>query len=70
MALSSIGDGGVHNGGVLWQCGVYNGSNPSLFGQIFVDLHILLLVRINYYACGYFITRAAVRLRLPYTDMT
>ena len=32
LAVSSIGDGGVHNGGVLWQCGAYNGSNPSLFG--------------------------------------
>ena len=36
MVLSSIGDGGVHNGGgVLLQCGVYNGSNPSLFGYSF-----------------------------------
>ena len=36
MSLSSIGDGGVHNGGgVLSKCGVHNGSNPSLFGETF-----------------------------------
>ena len=77
MALSSIGDGGVHNGGVLWQCGVYNGSNPSLFGYSFcgpayfiTQADKLLRVRTIFYACVYFITRATVRLRLPYTDMT
>ena len=61
MSLSSIGDGGVHNGGgVLWQCGVYNVSNPSLFGNSFcgpayfiTPADILLRVRIKYYACGY-----------------
>ena len=56
MALISIGDGGVHNGGgVLCQNGVYNGSNPSLFGYSF---------------CGpaYFITRAdnLLRMRMIY----
>ena len=53
MVLSSIGDGGVHNGGggVLCQCGVYNRSNPSLFGYSF---------------CGpaYFIKRADKLLRV------
>ena len=53
MSLSSIGDGGVNKGGVLCQCGVYNGSNPSLFGYSFVGLHILLRVPINCYACEY-----------------
>ena len=61
MCLSSIGDRGVHNegGGVLWQCGVYNGSNPSLFGYSFsgpaffiTRADKLLPVRMSYYACG------------------
>ena len=58
MPLSHIGDEGVHNWGgggeegVFCQCGVYNGSNPSLFGENFLGLHILLRVRMNYYACG------------------
>ena len=58
MALSSIRDGGsVHNGGggglVLCQCGVYNGSIPSLIG----DFQTL---------CGpaCFITRAEISLRV------
>ena len=35
-APKSIGDGGVHNGGgVLCNCGIYNGSNRSLFGETF-----------------------------------
>ena len=74
MPLSSIGDGGVHNGGggggVLCKCGVYNGSNPSFFGETFCGpayfitrADDLLRVRVIYYACGYFITRAD-------TDMT
>ena len=63
MPVSSIGDGGVHNGGVFCQCGVYKGSIPSLFGDFFVGLHILLRLLIIYYACGYLITRAD-------TDMT
>ena len=78
MPLSSIEDGGVHNGrGVLRQCGVYNGSNPPLFGEIFCGpayfitrADKLLRVRMIYCACGQFITRAIIRLRLPYTDMT
>ena len=71
MSLSSIGDWGVHNGGrVLCQCGVYNGSNLFLFGYSFCGpayfitrADKLLRVRIIYYACVYFITRAD-------TDMT
>ena len=61
MPLSSIGDGGVHNGGgggVLWQSGVYNGSNLSLFGEIFCGpayfiarADKLLRVRMIYFAC-------------------
>ena len=70
MLLSSIADGGVHNGGVLWKCGVYNGSNPTLFGENFCGpakfitcADNLLRVRMIYYACGFFITCAV-------TDMT
>ena len=70
MSLSSRGDGGVHNGGVLWQSGVYNGSNATLFGYSFGGPAFfipradkLLRVRTIYYACVYFITRAD-------TDMT
>ena len=67
MPLSSIGDGGVHNegGGVRGQFGVYNGSNPSLLGKIFCGppyfircADNLSRVRLIYYACGYFVTRA------------
>ena len=53
-------------GGVICQCGVYNGSNHSLFGEKFCAPSyyitradnllrvrmILFLVRIYYYACG------------------
>ena len=68
MCLSSIGDGGVHNGGgVLRQCGVYNGSNPSFFGYGFCGpayflarAYKLLRVRMIYYACGRFNTRADI----------
>ena len=79
MSLNSIGDGAVHDGGegVLRQCGVYNGSNPSYFGYslcgpafFITRADNFLRVRIIFYPCVYFITRAAVRLRLPYTDMT
>ena len=53
MFISSKGDGGVHNGGggVLCQCAVYNGSNPSLFGE-------------NFCGPAYFITRADDLLRV------
>ena len=73
MYLSSIGDGGVHNvgGGVLRQCGVYNGSNPSLFGHRFCGPAFfitradeLLRVLIVYYAYG------SPPLTRLYTDMT
>ena len=61
MALSSIGDVGVHNGGgVVCQCGAYNESNLSLFGYSFFGpayfitrADDLLGVRMFYYACGY-----------------
>ena len=73
MSLSSIGDGGVHNGGggVLCQCGVYNRSNPSLIGETFCGpayfitrADSFLRVRIIYYACGCFITRENILLRV------
>ena len=58
MVLNSIRDGGVHTGGVFCQCGVYNGSNPSLFDEIsFGPAYFItgadksLRVRIVYYAC-------------------
>ena len=64
-------------GGFRCQCGVYNGCNPSLFGEtsfgpayFITRAESLLRVRMIYYACGYFIRRAAVRLRLSHTDMT
>ena len=61
MSLSSIGDGGVHNGGgVLRKCGVYNASNPSLSGKtsfgpayFITRADKLLRVRMIFYACGY-----------------
>ena len=61
MPISSKGDGGVHNlrGGVLCQCGVYNVSNPSLFGENFrgsaffiTRADNLFSVCMIYYACG------------------
>ena len=66
MALSSIGMGVfTTGGGVLWQCGAYNGSNPSLFGLNFCGAAYfitradkLLRVRMIYYACGSFFTCA------------
>ena len=65
MSLCSIGDRGVHNGGVLCRCGVYNGSNPSLIGETFcgpayfiTHADNLLRVRILDFAFGRFVTRA------------
>ena len=59
MALSSIGGGGFHNGGVLSKCGVSNGSNLSLFGESFCGpayfitrVDKLLQVQMIYFACG------------------
>ena len=50
-------------GGVLCECGVYNGSNSSLFGYSFCGPAYfitrsdkLLRVRMIYYACGRSIT--------------
>ena len=57
-------------GGVLCQCGVYNGFNPSLLGETYFGpayfitrADKLLRVRINYYACYRTPT-------VPYTDVT
>ena len=66
MPLSIIGDWGVDNvGGVHSKCGVYNGSNPSLFGENFCGpayfitrANKLLRVRIIHFAGGLYITRA------------
>ena len=58
MVLSSIGDGDVQNGGIVCQCGVYNGSKASYLDRVFVGLHSLLHVRIIHHACGRFTTRA------------
>ena len=71
MPLSNIGDGGVQNGGVvLWEYGVYNGSNPSLIGETFIEpayfirgADDFLRVRMSFYSCENFFTRAN-------TDMT
>ena len=62
MPLSSIGAGRVHNGeGVLRQCGVYNGSNLSFFGEFFCGPAYFITradsfrrVRMFYYACFLF----------------
>ena len=71
MGLCSIGDGGVHNGGGFFgNVGFTTGLILPYLDRVSVGRHILLRVRISYYACGWFITRAAVRLRLHYTDMT
>ena len=63
--------GALATGGVLWQCGADNGSNPSFFGYSFCGpayfnprADKLLRVRMLYYACGYFITRADILLRV------
>ena len=65
MSLNSIGDGSVHNGGVFCQCGVYNGSDLSLFEESFcwpacfiTRADKILRVQMIYYACGYFIKGA------------
>ena len=59
MALSSIEDGGVHNrGGSFANVGFTAGLILPYLHIVFVGLHILLRVRIFYYECGYFFTRA------------
>ena len=59
MAVFTTGEG------VFCQWGVYNGSNPSLFGEFFsgpayfiTRAEDLLGVQMIYYACGDFNTRA------------
>ena len=73
VSLSSIGDWGVHNRGVLCKCGAYNGSNPSLFGDFLTfcgpacfitRADNLVCVRIYHYTCGYFIPRADILSRV------
>ena len=58
MALSSEGDGGVHNGGSFGNVGFTTGLILNYLDRVLMGLHSLLRVRINYYACGWFITRA------------
>ena len=71
MPLNKTGDGGVHNGGGSFaNVGFTTGLILHFLDIVFVGLHILLRVRMNYYACGSLFTPAAVRLRLPYTDMS
>ena len=65
MSLSSLGDGGIHNGvGSLANVGFTTGLILPYLDIDFVGLHILLQVRIIYYACGRFITLAEDVLRV------
>ena len=72
MALSSIGDGGVHNVvGSFGNVGFKMGLILPYLDRVFVGLHSLLRVRIKYYACCgppaaplCFITRADDFLRV------
>ena len=65
MALSSMGDGGsVHKGESFANVGLTTGLIVPYLCIVFVGLHILLRVRINYYACGCFITRVDDFLRV------
>ena len=65
MSLCSIGDGGVHKGGgSLGNVGFTTGLILPYLEIVFVGLHILLRVRINYYMCGRFITRAEDLIRV------
>ena len=53
MSLSSIGDGGVPNGGGFFaNVGFTTGLILSCLERLLLGLHILIRVRINYYACG------------------
>ena len=53
MGLSSIGDGGVHNGrGFFANWGFTTGIILLFLDRVFVDLHVLLRVLINYYVGG------------------
>ena len=51
MALSSIRDGGVHNGVSFGNVGFTMALILPYLDRTFV--HTLLRVRISYYACGY-----------------
>ena len=56
MPISSKGDGGVHNlrggGGSYANVGFTTCLILPCLERIFVGLHFLLRVGINYYACG------------------
>ena len=59
MPLSCIGDGGVHNkGGSFANVGFTRGLIVPYLDRVFVGRHVLLRMRINYYVCGRFTTRA------------
>ena len=76
MPLSSIGDGGVYNGGggrVFCKFVVYNGPNPSLFGDFLTfcgpaysitRADNFLRVQIFHYVCGCFVKRADILSRV------
>ena len=72
MGLSSIGDGVfTAEGGGLWglsNVGITTGLILPHLERLVVDLQSLLHVRIIYYTCGKFITRAVdlLRVRLIY----
>ena len=57
MDLSDIEDGDFHNGGAFANVGFTTGLFLPDLDRVFVGLHILLRVRINFHACGWFITR-------------
>ena len=58
MAVSSIGDGGVHNGGSFANVGCRTGLILPFLERLFVGPHSILHMRMTYYASGYVITRA------------
>ena len=71
MALSSIGDGGVHNGGSFGNVGFTTGLILPYLERLFGGQHSLLRVLpsacgslIIFYACGFVITRADMLLRV------
>ena len=68
MALSSLGDGGVHNGGGGGSFGIVGftmGLILPYLERLCVGPHCLLRVRIIYYACCLPYARAPFRPRLP-----
>ena len=55
MPLSSIGEGVFTTGGSFANVVFTTGLLLPYLDRVFVGLHILLRVRINYYACGRFV---------------